>query len=202
MWRCYKMAKGLLIVYNPHNLLEFIWYYHTNKEARELTWDALCLPSGPNGQYMAPYCEKCGIFENVFSDSFAYSDGPVLKQLTLFLKMFGYFIVGQRKRFCKKILNKYIDPDSYKQFAVLSDFGIVSGAVLGAGLNTVIFEDGAADYEPRKNSNIFGDILNPFRIKGFLLAKMGYSNSAYFYPLRTTKNCIKYNSYPDKVPYR
>ncbi len=194
--------KGLLIVYNAHNLLEFVWYYCTEPEARNMSWDALCLPSGVNGEYMSPYCEKSELFENVYKDDKAYSDESLGKQLALFAKMLGYFIVGQRKKLCRKQLKKYVDIDKYGKIVVLSDFGIVSGMAIGTGIESAILEDGTADYRVRSNKNILRGFYNPFAWKGFLIAKLGYANTAYFYPLKTTAKCVKYSSHPEMMAYR
>ena len=194
--------KGLLIVYNAHNLLEFIWYYCTTPSARELEWDALCLPGGTKGEYMSPYCEKSGIFSKIIRDDKAYSDSSLSKQIGLFAKMAWYFATGRRNSLCKKILGEYVDTDEYGTAVVLSDFGIVSGAALRVFRECVILEDGAADYEQRKNSNIFKFFFKSFSWKGFILANMGYANTAYFYPLGSTKKCVKYSSHPDRMPYK
>ncbi|MBQ7715141.1 MAG: hypothetical protein IJT70_04640 [Clostridia bacterium] len=194
--------KGLLIVYNAHNLLEFIWYYCTDKEARDIEWDALCLPSGVKGEYMSPYCEKSGIFSNIYKDNKAFSDESAIKQLPLFAKMLGYFIVGKRKSLCRKKLNEYVDADRYDIIAVLSDFGILSGMAIGLGKETVILEDGTADYRIRSNKNILKFLTSSFSWKGFILSKLGYANTAYIYPLKTTSGCVKYCSHPEMMPYK
>ena len=48
--------KGLAVIYDPHNLYQFIWYYCN--AGRDMVWDALCLPNDKKGEYMHTYCEK------------------------------------------------------------------------------------------------------------------------------------------------
>ena len=59
-------SKGLILVYDPHNLYQFLWYYCTY--GKDMKWDALCLPNEGKGEYMSAYCKRVGIFEQVYSD--------------------------------------------------------------------------------------------------------------------------------------
>ena len=193
---------GLLIVYNAHNLLEFVWYYCSHEEARGMDWDALCLPSGFNGEYMKPFCEKSGLFAHIYDADQAFIDASPAKQVVMFAKMLGSALVGRRKTLCHKMLSSYVSVDRYSEIVVLCDFGLISGMAMSLDQRIVILEDGTADYEIRSNRNILHHLRDPFAWKGFLLSALGYANTAYFYPLRTTRRCIKYSSHPELMQYR
>ena len=195
------MSKGLAIIYDPHNLYQFLWYYCTY--GSEKKWDALCLPNGFKGQYMDAYCEKSGVFENIYSDDKDFLAVSTGQQFKIFLQMFGYAIIGQQKRFCRKFLNKYVNIDEYDEINVMTDVGLVSGLAVGLGKQkkVIIMEDGVGDYLPRTYKNLFKDFFALHTWKGFLLSFLGYSNIGHVFPLRSTKYCIKYSSHPDIMKY-
>ena len=195
------MSKGLAIIYDPHNLYQFLWYYCTYGQNKK--WDALCLPNGFKGQYMDAYCKKCAVFENIYSDDKDFLAVSLGQQLKIFLQMFGYAIIGQQKRFCRKFLNKYVNIDEYDEINVMTDVGLVSGLAIGLSSQKkiAIMEDGTADYLPRSFFNFFKYITSLYTWKGCLLSILGYSNPAHYFPLRTTKKCIKYSSHPEIMTY-
>lgn len=194
--------KKLAVIYDPHNLLQFIWYYSTYKS--EYEWDALCLPNGSKGEYMSKHCEKSGIFTHVISNSKAYLDASLIEQLKIFFKMFIFFCIGKQEEFCKELANDFVCIDDYEEIVVLTDHGLVASAFIGLSKekNIVILEDGKGDYMHRSNKNILQHLFSPFDWKGFLIANMGYANTGHRYPLRTTKCCVKYCSHPEKMLYR
>ncbi|MBR1533513.1 MAG: hypothetical protein IJ639_04060 [Ruminococcus sp.] len=197
------MKKGLALIYNPHNLLEFVWYCCTYSKDTE--WDALCLPSGHMGEYMSEYCEKSGLFNKIYASDKNYSQAGMKEQLGAFLSMFGHYITGRRAAYCKKTLNRYVeDIDRYDELVVLNDIGLVGGLMIGLGKqkDVIILEDGVGDYVEKSNKRFLKHLLSGREWRGFLLAKMGYSNSEHNYPLVTSKYCTKFNSKPEKMKYR
>lgn len=195
------MGKGLAIIYDPHNLYQFLWYYCTYGQNKK--WDVLCLPNGFKGQYMDSYCEKCGVFDKIYSDDKDFLAVPLSEQLKIFLQMFGFAIIGQQKRFCRKFLNKYINLEEYDEINVMTDVGLVSGLAIGLSseIKIVIMEDGTADYLSRSYKYIFKYFFHIETWKGFMLAVLGYSNPGHIFPLRTTKRCEKYSSHPEIMSY-
>ncbi len=191
------------MIYNPHNLLEFIWYACTY--AKDTRWDALCLPSGHMGEYMSEYCRKSGMFDHVYASDKNYSQAGMKEQLGAFASMFGHFLVGRRAAYCKKTLNRYVeDIDRYDELVVLNDIGLVGGLMIGLGKKkeVVILEDGVGDYVEKKNKRLLKHLLSGREWRGWLLANMGYSNSEHNYPLATSKYALKFNSKPEKMKYR
>ena len=195
------MGKGLAIIYDPHNLYQFLWYYCTYGQNKK--WDALCLPNGFKGQYMDSYCEKCGVFDNIYSDDKDFLAVPLSQQLKIFFQMFGFAIIGQQKRFCRKFLNNYVNIDDYDEITVMTDVGLVSGLAIGLGSQkkVVITEDGVGDYLERSYKNLFKEFFHLHTWKGFSLAFLGYANIGHVFPLRSTKHCHKYSSHPDLMKY-
>lgn len=195
------MSKGLAIIYDPHNLYQFIWYYCTY--GLDKKWDALCLPNGFKGQYMDSYCEKSGVFENIYADDKDFLAVPLGSQLKLFLQMFGYAIIGQQKCFCREFLNKYVNIDDYDEINIMTDVGLVSGLAVGLGSQkkVVIMEDGVGDYLERSFKKLFKEFFHLHTWKGFLLAFLGYSNIGHVFPLRSTRFCTKFSSHPNLMKY-
>ena len=196
------MSKGLAVIYDPHNLFQFIWYYSTYGSDKK--WDALCLPNGFKGQYMDQYCKKCGIFENIFTDDKDFITVSMKEQVKIFFKMFGYALIGRQRRFCNNFLKKYVDIEKYDEINVMTDVGLVSGLCIGLGKTkkVVIMEDGISDYVSRSYRNVFGQFFKMHTWKGFLLSLMGYSNVGHVFPLRTTKRCIKFSSHFEIMHYK
>ena len=93
---------------------------------------------------------------------------------------------------------KYVNIDEYDEINVMTDVGLVSGLAIGLGSQkkVVIMEDGTGDYLTRSYKNIFKNFFSLHAWKGFILSLLGYSNPGHYYPLRSTKNCIKYSSHP------
>lgn len=193
--------KGLAVIYDPHNLYQFLWYYCN--QGINMKWDALCLPNGYKGEYMHAYCENAGIFDRIFKYDTDYSILPVVQKLVLFIKMFLFFLIGKKKEYCKRILNSYVNESDYDTFVVIADVGVVSGAciALGSEKRVIILEDGLSDYANRPFFIPWKKIRSVNAWQGFFLSIMGYCCPGWF-RLRTNKHCIKYCSHPDKMRYR
>ena len=138
--------KGLAIIYDPHNLYQFVWYYCNNDNSRK-EWDALCLPNGYKGEYMHSFCEKAGIFSKVYADDKDYQTVSAAKKIGLAFGMIMFFIFGRRRNYCKRLLKEYVSIDDYDEIVIIADVGIVSGACvsLGQEKKVVILEDGIND---------------------------------------------------------
>ena len=194
--------RGLVIVYDPHNLQQFIWYYCTY--GKEIVWDALCLPNSGKGTYMTSYCEKAGIFSKIMTEDTEPLTMPFKKKIKYFIQMFLYYIVGKRKQCCKKILNEYVEKvENYDVLATICDSGFVSGllALLGEEKEVIYFDDGAGDYCPRHRWKSPTLKFSFSYVQGLLLARMGYSCHGRFY-FEPTKYCYKYSAVTDKMQYR
>lgn len=196
-----SQKKGLAIIYDPHNLYQFIWYYCN--EGKDGEWDALCLPNGYKGEYMHSYCENAGVFKHIYKDDTNYSILPVSKKITEFLGMFAYFAIGRRHACCRKIINRFVNEKEYDEIVIIADVGLVSGACcsLGKEKEIIILEDGIGDYSTRKKWIPRGRLLSPYNWEGWMLSKMGYCSPGW-YELKPDKNCIKYSSHPEKMKYR
>lgn len=194
--------QGIALVYDPHNLYQFIWYYCTY--GTEYEWTALCLPNGYKGEYMSTYCEKSRIFKKVVRDEEAFLTMSISGRLKVFIRMLLCAVMKKQTSFCKSLIKRYVPYDDFELAVVLTDVGIVSGAFIcmGQEKRTVILEDGMGDYASRPKGYIFKHLLNPYDIQGFLVAKMGYANPAHYYSLNTTKYCEKFSSNPDQMLYR
>ena len=191
--------KGLNIVYDPHNLYQFIWYYCHG--GNDLEWDALCLPNDRKGEYMHSYCEASGIFKNVIKDDKNFNTLPTKEKLKVFLGMLGHLIIGKRRQYCKKMLNQYVNIDDYDRIVVLTGVGIVSGAciALSKEKDIVILEDGVGDYSERKKWIKPKNLKSVYHWQGFILSHMGYSCPGWYY-FAPEKYCLKFSSRPDKMP--
>lgn len=193
-----KCNKGLVIVYDPHNLYQFIWYYCN--EGKKLKWDALCLPNDKKGEYMYPYCENTGIFDNIYKSDDGFKSAGIWNKARMFARMLGYFLIGQRDRLCKKLIDQYVSWDNYDKVVVLTCVGLISGAcvALSKEKDVIILEDGGADYWERKKWIEWKNLKSLYHWQGFILSHMGYCCPGWFY-FRSEQNCIKYSSRPDKM---
>lgn len=196
-----EKLKGLAIIYDPHNLYQFVWYYCNKGKQKE--WDALCLPNGYKGEYMHTFCEEAEIFSKIYKYDTDFSNASILKKFKIVMSMFGHFIIGQREWFCRKFINSYVDLDDYDEIVVIADVGLVSGAcvALGKEKEVVILEDGISDYGKRPRWISREKMKSPYNWQGFFLAIMGYSSPGWF-KLNTNKYCIKYSSQPGKMLYQ
>ena len=194
--------KGLAIIYDPHNLYQFIWYYCNNDNSKK-RWDALCLPNGYKGEYMHPFCEKTGIFSKIYKSNLDYQTISLAKKIGIVFKMFLYFIFGQRKNYCKKLLKEYIPVDEYDEIVIIADVGIVSGAcvTLGNEKKIVILEDGINDYGNRPKWIPNNKIKSIYAWQGFIMSKMGYCAPGWYH-LKDDYLCVKYASQPEKMLYK
>lgn len=197
------MNKGLAVIYDPHNLYQFVWYYCSKDNDINKQWDALCLPNGYKGEYMSSICEKTGIFSKIYHDDTDFSKLPLKKKFVMFLSMTAYFLIGKRSAYCKKLLGRYIRLSDYDEINVLADVGIVSGAcvALGQEKKVIIMEDGAGDYRMRPKMVPKSHWRSGYTWQGFLMALMGYCSPGWFW-LETDKYCIKYASQAERMNYR
>ena len=194
--------RGLVIVYDPHNLQQFTWYYFTY--AQDKKWDALCLPNGYKGAYMEPYCLKIGIFEKVMKGEMEYISLGLGKKLSLICMMMGYYLVGKREQCAKKILNEYVgDIDRYDEIVCLCDTGFISGlcAMLGKEKTVSYLDDGQGEYEPRTKWSNYYKKSSATYWQSLVLTRMGYSCKGRFY-FEPTKYCYKYCAVPEEMAYR
>jgi len=195
------MKKGLAIIFDPHNLYQFLWYYCTYEQ--EYEWDALCLPNGANGTYMEEYCSKAGIFKNVFKNDLEFINMSIFEQIRYFATMVGYACVHKQKKWCYKLLKQIIDIDQYECIEILTDSGIVPGAVMQMDDKRILMlEDGGGDYPDKYRFVPLSEIFDYRQWRNFLLASMGYSCPGHRYILKTTKNCEKFSSRIENMPYR
>ena len=196
------MKKGVAVFYDPHNIYQFLWYYSTYGKNTE--WQALCLPTSFMGDQVSDFCHKLGIFKQIIKSPELYESWNLKKQFKEFIKMLGYALIGKQKKYANKFIYNIIGNLEYDEAVVLTDCGYVAAMfiVLSAEKDVIILEDGMGDYIDRKYSNIFHNITNLYSIKGFILSVAGYVNFSSRYPLRTTKNCIKFCSHPEKMKYK
>ena len=193
--------KGLAIIYSPKELHQFIWYYCNQGKGKE--WDALCLPNYPKEEYMHTYCEAAGIFSTVNRSDTSFLNLSTLKKLKMFLSMFGHFLIGQQRRFCRKLLNSLVNIDDYDEFVVIGNEGLIVGAciVLGKEKTVIALDDGQGEYEKRSKWITMQQLKSPLYREGFILARMGYCNPRFSY-FDADKYCIKYVNFPEKLLYR
>ena len=194
--------KGLAVIYDPHNLFQFVWYFCNQNSGKR--WDALCLPNGQMGEYMGESCEKASIFEQIYRYNISYENMKPIKKICIFLNMFLYAIIKKQETMCYKIIEKYVNPDLYDEIVILTDSGIVSGACMGLAeyKKVVILEDGVSDTLQRHERFQWGDVLKTYHLQGYILSKLGYACPGHHYILKTSHNCIKYYSNSDIMPFK
>ena len=196
------MKKGLVIIYDPHALMQFLQFYCMGDFVAE--WDALCLPKENGKEEMHIYCEKAGVFHQIYKNDTSFQSLPLYKKFWLFLTMTLYALFGKRKAFCKKTINKYVENvDKYDYYVANCENGFVSGMIasLGEDKVSIFFEDGAGDYvTPRSRYHSCYRKWSFEDIQCILVSRMGYFGKGFTY-LEPTKYCYKYASVPEELAY-
>lgn len=187
------MNKGLVVIYDPHALMQFLQFYCMEKS--DIEWDALCLPKENGEEEMHRYCESTGLFNKIFSGNVEYMSIQLIDKLKMFIKMFIFYVFGRRRLFCEKEINKYVD--DIMQYDVLvgnTESGLITGMLssFAKEKRVVYFEDGTADYsiKRKKWKTIFkwNTLIN---LEGVILSRLGYCCKGYCY-FEPTKYCEKY----------
>lgn len=194
--------KAIVLLYSPRELAEFTWFYC--KYGRDYEWTAVCAPYGNAIDYVANVCKDSKLFVEVLEDKRCFDSMPFVEKIILFLKMCFYFLIGKRRRFCKRIIEECLGNRKYDLVVIPCDFGILPGAFLACSneCETIIMEDGAADYKTRYRWVQLKDIKSVYDVIGCMLARMGYANPSIVYTMEDTKNCIKYSTEPERMMYR
>ena len=196
------MKKGLVVVYDPHALLEFLEFLCMGDYEAE--WDALCLPQENGTETMSNACAKSGVFKEVFIGNTEYLRISTIKKAILFARMLFFALVGKKRSFASKLISEYVgDIARYDYFASNIDTGFISGmlALFAPERKVFYFDDGFGDYTitRKKWDSIFAERFLNFQ--SVIMARLGYFGKGYTW-LETTKNTIKYCSAPQKLKYR
>ena len=54
---------------------------------------------------MHTFCEESGVFSKIYKYDTDFSNMSGMKKIKVILSMFGHFIIGKHKEFCKKLMN-------------------------------------------------------------------------------------------------
>lgn len=192
--------KALAVVAGPYRFYQVLWLY---TQFPELEWNILFLPYGKENRIredLHQRAEELGIFAKVFDSDIIGQNSGIGKQIVIFLKMLGYFIIGKRKILMKKIICSETQGQAFDVYFVGCEYSIIEGAIIGlADENEVyIFEEGLSDYAPRKKYPGF-DVRE---IIGFIMSKMGYFSPYQTFELKKVSSCIKYASIPKLLQHR
>lgn len=195
-----EKKHAVVVIYSNKGLCDFIWYYCTYGQG--YLWTAIVQYYGvKENQAILDTCKKLDIFERVLQCEDDYSSLTFNEQMHEMIKMTCYFLLGKRNQYFSKLIKKYVE--DYDLSVVGCDHMIIHAAFISMGCEkeTVILEDGMADYLKRYN-RLNGKITDIYNLAGFLCAKMGYFNFKMCYALPTTKKCTKYAKNPEKMRYR
>ncbi len=166
------MSKGLAVIYDPHNLYQFVWYYCNHGKQKK--WDALSLPNGGRGNiciHSVKTLESLNMFYRSDND---FSVMEAKKKCVIVAQNVCELYIGKTKDFCKKMLNPIRGLSEYDEIVVIADVGIISGAcvVLGEEKEVVILEDGINDYSIRPRWIPKTKLFSTYMWQGFILARM------------------------------
>jgi len=187
---------------NPRSLYEFIWYYATYGMDKE--WQAVCFPFAGVDMQIEKYAEKTGIFKQIYNADINFQHAGLKERVKEFFRMFGYAVRGRQQEYAQRLFSKYVDLSEFETIVTMSDFSVAFGSVLtyGKDAEVIILEDGRSDYAERSFSPFKNEFGCSLWMQALFLCALGYSNPTTFMPLRTTKNCVKFSTYPDKMEYR
>lgn len=192
--------KALAVVAGPYRFYQVLWLY---TQFPELEWSILFLPYGKENKIREDLHQKAkelSIFAKVFDSDIIGQNSGIGKQIVMFLKMLGYFIVGKRKHLMKKIICSQTQGQAFDVYFVGCEYSIIEGAIIGLAdeKEIYIFEEGLSDYVPRKKY----PGLDVREIIGFIMSKMGYFSPYQTFELKKVSSCIKYASIPKSLQHR
>lgn len=196
-----EKKHGLAVFYDPQSVYEFLWVY--SMYGKELIWDAICFPNSDQGDVTSEYVKRTEVFESVTYYDDLIENWSTGKQLSAFLQMLLFALIGKQANFAKRVLRHYADLNKYEEIVVLTDVGFISGLfiTLSKEKSISILEDGTGDYLERSYRLIWRQWNNLRVWKGFLMSFLGYNNIGHSFPYQKTKYCTKYCSYPEKMLY-
>lgn len=195
-----QLKKALAVVAGPYRFYQVLWLY---TQFSELEWSILLLPYGNGDRVIKDLHEKserAGIFKHIYRSDMIGQDSGVMKQIVMFLKMFGYFMIGKRKHLMKQIIRSQTEGNEYDVYFVGCEYSIIEGAIIGLAdeKEVYIFEEGLSDYTPRKKY----PSLNWKEIISFCFTKMGYFSPYQTFELDHTIQCVKFASLPELLRNR
>lgn len=195
-----QSKKALAVVAGPYRFYQVLWLY---TQFPELEWSILLLPYGKGDRVIKDLHEKserAGIFKRIYHSDMIGQDSGVMKQIVMFLKMLGYFMIGKRKHLMKQIIRSQTEGNEYDVYFVGCEYSIIEGAMIGLAdeKEVYIFEEGLSDYTPRKKY----PSLNWKEIISFCFTKMGYFSPYYTFEVEKIGKCIKYASLPSLLGLR
>ena len=204
------MKKGLVVLYSPKSLLNFIWYYCAY--GKSISWDAIVTPYGAdkNGKYkyeVYKQSKDSRLFDKIKKYNSAINNKSLFTRAFILLKMVINAVVGNRYGYCKKQLNKAFNVDSYDVIVSVLNDEIFTGmiATLGKKKRVVLLEDGTSDYLNRKK-HLSVDLIKRkglvASLVSIIMSKLGYADPTMELYLKPTKKCIKFSSKPEKMQYR
>lgn len=197
-----SINKGLMVIYDPHALMQFVEFYCMNEY--DVEWDALCLPLEGGKEQMMKHCVDSQIFRNVYTGDKEYRSVSVIEKGLIFAKALWYAVTVRKKKFCIDELRRYgIDANKYDIFAANTDTGFISGmlALFAPDKEVVYFEDGMGEYgAPRKRWK--SCLRNQFEnIQAVAMARLGYFGKGFTWH-DETKNTIKYCTNKREIMYK
>lgn len=195
-----KKKKALAVVAGPYRFYQVLWLY---TQFQEYEWSILILPYGEgdkNAKEIQKHCETLGIFKNIYHSNMTGQNSSKWEQLAILMKMFCYFIVGQKKKLMRKIICEQTEGLEFEVAFVGCEYSIIEGAIIGLAdeIEVNIFEEGLGDYVPKKKY----PGLDFKEIVSYVICKMGYFSPYQYFELKNTKYCKKYASIPEKIKSR
>ncbi len=192
--------KALAVVAGPYRFYQVLWLY---TQFQEYEWSILILPYGEgdkNAKEIQKHCETLGIFKNIYHSHMTGQNSSKWEQLAILTKMFGYYIVGQKKGLMRKIIREQTGGLEFEVAFVGCEYSIIEGAIIGLAdeIEVNIFEEGLGDYVPKKKY----PGLNFKEIVSYVICKMGYFSPYEYFELKYAKYCIKYATFPEKIKNR
>lgn len=197
------MKKALALLYSPKTLVDFIWYYHTF--GQEYAWDVICVPCGGK-VLIEKYCINSGVFSNVYVSEPIYKSMSMGRMAVLFGKMTIAWITKKKSQFVQSYFKKYVENLDYDLHLVPSEFSALCGFLisLSSEVETVILEDGLADYVDKSRRFLLKYGFNLKNISSYFLSIMGYGYGVGqpHYINKPSSLCIKYVAHPEWMLYR
>lgn len=192
-----NFEKALAVVAGPYRLMQVLWFTLLYPE---YSWSVVLLRYGENLDDLAEMeniCKRSGKFSAIYTAVTATRFSSMFEMIKVFLQMIFFFFIGQRKKYCRRLVETYLGQFDYSLLCLACSYSLFEGAVLNFSdeIPTIMMQEGLGDYICHEKSE-FGLFM---RLGGKLLFKMKYVNFLGLKGFAYNKNCIKYATNPERL---
>lgn len=191
-----KSLKALAVVAGNWRFYQALYFTYIFPEYQ---WDIVILRYGEDlsivnkiEEYSRMSQRFCNIYTAITPSRYSNFKTLIVEAI----KMCGYYLVGKRKTYCRKNIEKYIGSFKYDLLCMACAQAVFEGAVINFSdeIPTIMMEEGMAEYI---ETVFLGSYLKKFAFG--ILKKMQYINLIADNDFLLYKNCVKFVRFPQKI---